>query len=77
MSEQESEIEDTGSIVGGLITWVLVAIVFAVITGSGVSWGPWALAGWVALLALDFIQAWLRQTKLYVRILSEVWSLPF
>jgi len=77
VSERESEIEDTGSIVGGLITWALVAIVLAVVTSRGVNWGPWALGGWGGLLVLDLVQAWLRKTRMYVRILSEVWSLPF
>ena len=77
MSEHESEIENTGNIVGGLLTWSLVTIILVVLTRIGMDWGPWILGSWVALLILDVLQAQLRNTKMYVRILSEVWSLPF
>jgi len=77
MPERESEMDDTGNIVGRLITWGLVAIVLVVATSGGTNWGPWALGGWGALLALDILQAQLRKKTMYVRVLSEIWQLPF
>ncbi len=77
MSEKESEIDNTGNLVGGLITWILVAIILMIVTSSGASWGAWALGGWGTLLVLDILQAQLRKKKVYVRLLSDLWQLPF
>ncbi len=76
MSEPESEIESTGNLLGGLLTWVLIAIVLLVATTMGVNWGAWALAGWCTLLAIDYLQAHMRDKEMYVRLLSELWQLP-
>lgn len=77
MSEHERELESTGSFVGGLITWMLIAIILGVAAMSGATWGLWGLGVWGTLLAVDFLQARVRQTKMYVRLLSELWQLPF
>ena len=76
MPDRGSGIESIGSLVGGMITWGLVAAVLGVVMTSGVTWGLWALGVWIALLLIDFIQAQLRNRPMYVRVLSELWHLP-
>ena len=76
MSEPENEIESTGNLLGGLIIWVLIAVILIVASIAGIGWGAWALAGWWALLAIDYMQAHSRDKEMYVRHLSELWQLP-
>lgn len=76
MSEEESELDNTGNLVGGLIMWSLVALGLFVAAMTGYSWVLWVLIGWCALLVMDFLQAHMRNKEMYVRWLSELWWLP-
>lgn len=76
MSEPDSELERTGSLIGGLMVWVMIAAAFGIVAYIGQAWGALALAGWCLLLALDYMQSYLRNASMYVRLLSELWWIP-
>lgn len=77
MSKDESELDSTGSLFGGLMIWAVAAILLGFFAFSGPNWGLWAFSGWIALLMLDIVQSQISNRQMYVRYLSELLYLPF